>query len=74
MSISSKEGEELKLAIVELKDEITNLKDNHLHHLSLDVATLKAQVNAVKDDMANFKGWLLSGFSLTLAAILGTVL
>ena len=65
---------ELELAISELRDEITNLKDNHLHHLALDVATLKAQVKGVKDDMGNFKGWLLSGFSLTIAAVIGTVL
>ena len=63
----------LELAITELKDEIGNLKDNHLHHLALDVATLKEQVKSIKDDMGNFKGWLLSGFSLTIAAVIGTV-
>ena len=73
MSISSEEGKELLAAITDLKDEITILKDNHLHHLALDVTALSTKVGAITDDMSRFKGWLLSGFTLTIAAVLATL-
>jgi len=47
------------------------LRDNHFAHLSAEVAALTALVGQMDKDLRSIRLWILSGFTLTISALLG---
>ena len=67
------QAEELQRAIEQTHADLVNLRDNHVHHLALDLADMKTDIAVIKEKVGgleNFKQELVKTFRPYLQAAL----
>lgn len=50
-------SDELKKAIEQTHADLVNLRDNHVHHLALDLADLKTDVAVIKEKVSGLESF-----------------
>ncbi len=50
-------SDDLQAAIQKTHDDLVNLRDNHVHHLALDLADLKTDVAVIKEKVSGLESF-----------------